>query len=159
MDAAFRKHGGAQGGFSLVEILVVAAVVAVGLLGGEALVVTSLEASRSAMLQTIAVDLAADLGDRIRANPSAGSAYGLSAGARLGPPPKACRTVGECNSADLAAVDLYLWQQATFTALPEATTVVQVEPAGGATHRYTIVLRWTATGRPAESRVAATVEI
>lgn len=159
MDAASRRHGGAYGGFSLVEILVVAAIVAVGLLGGEALVVTSLEASRSAILQTQAVNLVADLGERIRSNPAAGPAYGLSAGARLGRPTKACRTVGECSAADLAAVDLYQWQQAGFTALPEVTTVVQVETAGGATHRYSIVLRWTATGRPAESRIAATVEI
>jgi type IV pilus modification protein PilV len=159
MDAAFCKNGGAHGGFSLVEILVVAAIVAVGLLGGEALVVTALEASRSAMLQTQAANLVADLCERIHANPAAGPAYGLPEGARLGPPAKACRIVGECGSADLAAVDMYEWQQATFTALPEVTTLVQVEPVGGATHRYSIVLRWTATGRPAESRLAATVEI
>lgn len=159
MDAAFRRHGGTQGGFSLVEILVVAAIVAVGLLGGEALVVTAIEASRSAILQTQAVNLVADLCERIRSNPAAGPAYGLSAGARLGPPAKACRIVGECNSADLAAVDLYQWQQATFAALPEVTAAVQVEPAGGAMHRYSILVRWTATGRPAESRVAAMVEI
>ena len=159
MGAAHRKHGDKHGGFTLVEILVVAAIVAVGLLGGEALVVTALAASRSAALQTQAVDLVADLGDRIRANPAAGPAYGLPEGAHLGPPAKACRVVGECNSADLAAVDLYQWQQAAITALPEVDTVVRVESAGGATHRYSILVRWTATGRPAGSRVAATVEI
>lgn len=149
----------AASGFTLVEILVVMVVMSVGLLGGVALLLTGLRASRLAIQQTGAVNLAADLGDRIRANRSAGPAYALGAGTLLAPPPRSCQSTGECDSSDVAARDLYEWQQAAMSALPGATTSVVVSPAGEIpANVYVIVVQWTQAGRAAAARFALTVQ-
>jgi type IV pilus modification protein PilV len=57
-----------SGGFSIVEALVALVVLSVGMLGIAALYVESLRAGRSAVYHTQAVNLAADMADRIRAN-------------------------------------------------------------------------------------------
>jgi type IV pilus assembly protein PilV len=146
-------------GFTLVEVLVVAMVGAVGLLGGLALLLTGLRASRLAEQQTGAARLAADLGDRIRANHSAGQAYALGAGTLLGAPAKLCQATGECGPQDVAARDLYQWQQATMSALPGAMTSVAVSPVDqAASNLYVIVVEWAQAGEAAAARFALTVQ-
>jgi type IV pilus assembly protein PilV len=153
-------HGGAlASGFTLVEVLIVAVVMAVGLLGGLALLLTGLRASRLAMQQTGAATLAADLGDRIRANGSAGQAYALDAGTLLAAPAKHCQTTGECDPQDVAALDLYEWQQAALSALPGAVTSVAVSPAGQVpANVYVVVVEWAQAGQTAAARFALTVQ-
>ena len=142
-------------GFTLVEILVVMVVLAVGLLGTEALLLTGLRASRGAIEQTEAANLAADLGDRIRSNRAAGAAYALAEGALLPAPAKACRSAGECSPAEVAERDLYDWQQATLATLPGAATEVRVTSAGGAAPSvYSILIRWTASASAAGARIS-----
>ena len=60
-----------QRGFTIVEALVALVVLAVGMLGIASLYVTTLRASGSAMSRMQAINLASDLGDRIRANRTA----------------------------------------------------------------------------------------
>jgi type IV pilus assembly protein PilV len=146
-------------GFTLVEVLVVVVVMAVGLLGGVFLLLTGFRASRSAMQQTGAANLAADLGDRIRANQDAGAAYALDAGTVLAPPAKLCLSPAECDSRDVAAHDLYEWQQAAMAALPAARTSVQVAPADGPSENvYLIQIEWTPANQDAAVRFALTVQ-
>jgi type IV pilus assembly protein PilV len=57
----------ALGGFSLVEVMVALVVLAVGLLGIAGLYVTTLKSGGGAIFRMQAVNLAADLADRIRA--------------------------------------------------------------------------------------------
>ena len=148
----------ASSGFTLVEILVVMVVMAVGLLGGLALVLHGLRASRVALEQTGAVNLAADLADRIRANRTAGPAYALGTGTVLPPPAKACRSAGECDAGDVAAHDLYEWQQAALAALPGARTSVRVAAADGlAANVYQVRIEWTQAGRSTRANFALTV--
>jgi type IV pilus assembly protein PilV len=146
-------------GFTLVEVLVVVLVMAVGLLGGVFLLLTGFRASRSAMQQTGAATLAADLGDRIRANQAAGAAYALHAGTVLAPPTKPCLASAECDANDVAAHDLYEWQQAAMAALPAARTSVQVAPADGTPENvYRIEIEWTSANHDAAARLALTVQ-
>jgi type IV pilus assembly protein PilV len=146
-------------GFILVEVLVVVVVMAVGLLGGLLLLLTGFRASRSAMQQTGAANLAADLGDRIRANQAAGAAYALNAGMVLVPPAKPCLSPAECDSNDVAAQDLYEWQQAAMAALPAARTSVQVTPADGTPENvYRIQIEWTPANQVTAARFALTVQ-
>lgn len=146
-------------GFTLVEVLVVMVVLAVGLLGSVALLLDGLRASRSALQRSGAIKLAADLGDRIRANRSAGPAYALDPGSLLAPPAKRCLAAGECTAPEVAARDLYEWQQTALSTLPDATTSVQVLPAGGPSdHVYMIHVRWTQTGRLGIADLALTVQ-
>jgi type IV pilus modification protein PilV len=146
-------------GFTLVEVLVVMVVMAVGLLGSVALLLTGLRASRLAIQQAGAANLAADLGDRIRANRYAGAAYALDAGTLLAPPARSCRSTGECDIRDVAAHDLYEWQQAAMSSLPDATTSVRVAPGSDpAENLYFILVEWARPGRRATARFALTVQ-
>ena len=58
----------ADKGFTLVEVLVALVVMSVGMLGIAALYLEGLRAGRTALYRTTAVNLAADMADRIRAN-------------------------------------------------------------------------------------------
>ena len=146
-------------GFTLVEVLIALAILAVGLLGAVALVIQGLRASRSALQHTVATTLAADLADRIRSNRIAGDAYGLSEGAVLAAPAKACTAVGQCSAAEIAALDLYTWQQTALTQLPDAATSIDVEPVAATSfHLFTILIRWTDSGNRTRSAFALTVQ-
>lgn len=159
MRGALRRRGDPAAGFTLVEVLVVVVVMAVGLLGGLALLLTGLRASRLAVQRTGAAILATDLGDRIRANRPAGTAYALEAATLLAAPARQCRSSGECDPADVAARDLYEWQRAALAALPGAVTRVEVSPVGDSPARvFVIVLEWTQAGHAAAARFALTVQ-
>ena len=107
----------------------------------------SVRASRSALHRTAAVALAADLGERIRANRVAGNAYALGAGTLAGAPGSECTVGDACDSSEVAALDLYQWQQAVLVALPAAVASVQVTPAGGVpASTFAISIRWVQPG-------------
>jgi prepilin-type N-terminal cleavage/methylation domain-containing protein len=89
-------------GFSIVEAMVALLVLSIGMLGIAGLYVTTLRASGSALLRTHAVNLAADMADRIRANPTAGAAYAGGAA------DNSCAGGGvDCSPTQLAADDLF----------------------------------------------------
>jgi type IV pilus assembly protein PilV len=133
-------------GFSMVEAMVALLVLAVGMLGIAGLYVTSLRASSSALLRTQAVNLAADMADRIRANPTAGAAY-AGAAANNG-----CVGGGaDCTPAALAADDLFRWQQALAAALPDdgnVNTPQATIAVAGANQpfSYVITVTWVEQG-------------
>ena len=79
MNTRKRIHQRAAG-ITMVESLVALVVISVGMLGIAGLYVASLQASRSANFRVQAVNLATEMGDRIRANRSAHASYNLAAG-------------------------------------------------------------------------------
>ena len=125
------------GGFTLVEVLIALVIMSVGMLGITGLYVHTMQAGRTSMFRYHAVTLAGDIADRIRANPRAGAAYGL-AGAN-----NACVGGGlNCTSAQMAANDIFLWDQQASDALPGGTVTVifdntVVPPT------YQITVAWT----------------
>jgi len=134
-------------GFALVETLVVVTLFGFAMLGNIALMVDGLRVSRNAMYRTTAVTLAADLGDRIRSNPTGGAAYALNPGTILGARDPACEVDSPCNAAAVAEQDLSEWQRHVLAALPNARTSVKVVPvAGGPASLFTIEIRWTPAG-------------
>jgi len=68
-----------QLGFGLIESLVALLVISVGMIGIAGLYGQGLRASGTALYRTIAVNLAADMADRIRANRRGNAAYGGAA--------------------------------------------------------------------------------
>ena len=96
-------------GFTIVEALVALVVLAVGMLGIASLYVTTLRASGSATSRMQAINLAGDLGDRIRANRTAQAAY---AGAAAANGTTCIGTAVTCTAAQMAAHDLFVWQAA-----------------------------------------------
>ena len=146
----------ARRGYALVEVLVAATVLAIGLLGGVTLLLDGVRAARGARDAVAAAGLVADLGERIRANPAAGDAYALAAD--RSPQPPADRCAAGCDAASIAAVDLDDWRRAAEVALPGARTSVAVAAQdGGPARRHAITVEWIVAGRDAPARLDAVV--
>jgi len=129
-------------GFSLVEVLIALVIMSVGMLGIAGLYVHSMQAGRTAMLRHHAVTLAGDIADRIRANPTAGVAYAAAAGADNN-----CVTQNsDCNVAQMAAQDIFLWQAQALEFLPPMANgtqqVLVAFNAGTLPPSFTITVRW-----------------
>ena len=91
-------------GFTLLEVLIALCVLAAGMLGVGMMLLESIRASRSALHRTAAVALAADLGERIRANRVAGDAYALGLGTVAGAPSSECTASDACDPSEVAAL-------------------------------------------------------
>jgi type IV pilus assembly protein PilV len=131
-------------GFALTEVLVAAALLAVGLLGQLALLVTGLQAERAAADMATAVTLAADLGERIRSNPAAASLYAFDP-APAAPPATDCVLAAPYDAAMRAACDLDEWRREAVTALPAAEVRVDATAIAGTTATLcAITIRWDA---------------
>jgi len=129
-------------GFSLVEVLIALIVMSVGMLGIAGLYVQSMQAGRTSMLRHHAINLASDIADRIRANPTAGAAYIASNGADNN-----CVAQGiDCSVGQMAAQDIFLWQQQAAEFLPAmadgSQQVIVAFDAGVTPPTYTITVRW-----------------
>ena len=97
------------------EVLVAVVVLSVGLLGVAGLQTTGINANNGAFYKTQATVLAADMADRIRANPLGQNSYTPNAAAfdtstSAIPGDPGCLATG-CNPAEMAQYDLYQWNQ------------------------------------------------
>ena len=133
-------------GFTLVEVLVALVVLSIGLLGVAKLFVVTIQGNASATSRLYAVNLTADLADRIRANRSAGAAY-------AGTPANYACSGGAlratlCSPTQMAANDLWLWQTQVTSMMPSGATGTVAYVAGGANMpaTYTITLSWREAG-------------
>ena len=145
-------------GFTLLEVLIALTLLTVGMLGLASLLLDGLQASRHALQHSQAVAVAADAAECIRANRAGGNAYALAAGTTLAAPAPACTTTVECAAAEMAAFDLYRWQQSVLQSLPGAQTAITVTPVTGtATHRYAITILWTQSGDSAAAELTLMV--
>ena len=117
-------------GTTLVEVLVAIVLLAVGLLGGSAMQLSALRARHESALLSQAVQQAASMAERMRANssqwqaPDAGNPYigldyeaGPAEGDAAAPD---CLGAGSCNAVQLAQFDIAEWKQQLRTALPGA---------------------------------------
>ena len=144
-----------QTGFSLIEQLVALVVISVGMIGIASLYGQGLRASSTAFFRTQAVNLAADMADRIRANRRGNASYG---GAAV---PGGCDAGGgaDCTPATMAAHDLSVWQVQVATALPAGVGAVQF--AGTTPPTYTIQVSWQEVGQvlPMTHQIAVRVPV
>ncbi len=123
-------------GFTLVEVLIALLVLSIGMLGIAALYLESLRASRSALVRTQAVTLAADIGDRIRANRTPAGNYDCGG---------TCEA-GEGGNA-IAVGDLNAWRAAVAAQLPGGVGSVAFLAGGANTpDAYTVTISWTEIG-------------
>ncbi len=100
-----------QHGFTLVEVLIAAFVLGIGLLGLAALQAQSLQFNFSAYQRSQATILAYDILDRIRANPSIASINSYTQAIGGGPPGgQNCQAVNaDCTTAEMAVFDRSQW--------------------------------------------------
>lgn len=120
-------------GFSLIEVMVTIVIVSFGLLGLAGLLFSSVTAGQTSMSRTVAVDLANEMADRIRANWKAAkegkfdavleSDYAdLSAG---------CTTTcmsGSCTPSEQAVLDICLWKAQLQKQLPAGAGSISANP-------------------------------
>ena len=129
-----------DGGFTLVEVLIALIILSVGMLGIAGLYVHSMQAGRTSLFRHHAVTLAGDAADRIRANPRAAASYAL-AGANNN-----CVGGGvDCTPAQMAANDIFLWDQQAADTLPNGTVTVVFDNAV-IPPTYQITVAWTEPG-------------
>ena len=128
-----------QSGLTLIETLVALVVLSVGLLGIAALQVQGMGAGRSAHYRTHAANLAADMAERIRSNP-----LGLDAYAGSGSDNRCAAAAGDgldCTPEQMAAHDLFLWDRAIRSSLPEGDWDIQVD-SGSVPPGYRLEVSW-----------------
>lgn len=160
-----------QRGVTLLENMVALLVISVGLLGFAGMQAFTLRGSASSTHRQLAMQLAQDMADRIRANPGAyfdaADTTNRYHGITPDPAPSStidCRTV-RCDAVALAAYDIAEWQLANH-ALPGADDVaggyvvsedlfdtvdktplrINADPMMPVRKRFTIAIRWDGDG-------------
>ncbi len=132
-----KQTGTRDGGFTLVEVLIALIILSVGMLGIAGLYVHSMQAGRTSLFRHHAVTLAGDVGDRIRANPRAGPVYAL-AGSNNN-----CVAGGvDCTPDQMAANDIFLWDQQAADTLPNGTVTVDYD-SSVVPPEYEISIDWS----------------
>lgn len=139
------KHSG----FTLIEVLIAALVLALGLLGLAGLQATSIRNNLSAYNRSQATQLAYDMADRMRANkiesvdPATGNIIAASAyitiASTAATAQASCTTVSGCTGAQMAQNDLFQWNTALISTLPSGTGTITVVAA---TRVFTITVNW-----------------
>lgn len=133
-------------GFTLLEILIAVAVLALGIIGGVALQMAALRARHQTALLSQASQMAVALAERMRANPAQSELYlTLNYDAYAEPlpaaPPALCHS-DACASAQLAWADMYEAKQQVRLGMPAGRLLVCRDAgvwSGG-------TLRWACSG-------------
>ncbi|MGE0310382.1 MAG: type IV pilus modification protein PilV [Lautropia sp.] len=126
-----------SGGFTLLEVLVAIVIVSIGMLGVAAMQLSTLKTADGSKYRSVALNLAADMADRMRANltgslgaTSVGNGYNRPRAAYGDPsyttPNAACRSLG-CQPDEMAVDDLSTWQARISENLPGGIGIVCID--------------------------------
>ena len=123
--AARRAIRGSRG-FTLLEVLVSIVVVALGLLGIAGLNVAGIRHNQLASVRSVAMQQAYDIAERMRANwvAEAAGAYNVVPIPAQDPGVECTGAAANCTPAQVAQVDLYLWNHRNALLLPNGYGVV-----------------------------------
>jgi type IV pilus assembly protein PilV len=132
-----------QHGFSMLEILVTLAIVAIALLGTAGLQIYAMRMGQSGQFRTQAVFLASDIAERMEANKAAAVAGNYALGLTRAASTSAadCATAA-CDSTSLASWDISQWENAITGLLPQPTWQISQTTTGNPS-TYSIVISWT----------------
>jgi type IV pilus assembly protein PilV len=130
-------------GFTLIEVMVALVVLSVGMMGIAAMYAEGLGAGRTALLRTQAVNLVSDMADRIRVNRLGGAAYEGAAANNMCDPQSGGPV--DCTPAEMAAHDLYVWNDEIVNALPGGQGSVAYNDMT-TPPTYTIRIDWNEAG-------------
>jgi type IV pilus assembly protein PilV len=117
-----------QVGFTLIEVLISIFVLALGVIGAAGMQLVTMRTTQQSGSQTVAVQLASEMADLMRANatqmdqadasnPFLGVSY-KTTDAALTSPAKMCYGTANCNPAELAVFDVYEWKMRVKALLP-----------------------------------------
>jgi len=138
-------------GFTLLEVMISIAILAIGMLGIAGLQMVSIEHNNAAYLRSQAITISQDIVERMRNNPDAVNANKFDSidSDNISAISSACLTAAEgCTSDALADIDLYQWAQTitsingdnTRQQLPNAQATVTVD--GTNANLFTINVTW-----------------
>lgn len=133
----------AQSGFSLIESMVALLVISVGMLGIAALTTQGLGAGRTAQFRAQAVNLAADMADRIRSNRLGRSAYDAAGEVDECGPEEAGHA--DCVPGAVAARDVSEWTRNVAATLPDGEGAVRYDDST-LPPSFAIEVSWTEIG-------------
>jgi type IV pilus assembly protein PilV len=139
-----RSPGRRAGGFSMIEVLIALVVLAIGLLGLALLQTMNLRYTKNAQQRTLAVNLAGELLDTMRANRSEIEAYAMTEAdfAAVDPGTGGCNVYDALTSAN----NVTRWQCEVREALgPEAWAEVDV----GDAPEVEVTINWDVGSMPA----------
>lgn len=120
-------------GFSLIEVMVSILVLAVGVIGAAGMQLSAMRTSQQSGLHTTALQLAAEMADRMRANDSQMRrpdednpflALDYSAAKGQATAPSMLCYSQTCDGDELAEFDLYEWKRRLHAALPAGRAVI-----------------------------------
>lgn len=122
-----------QNGISLIELLIALVVLSVGMLGMASMEIQAKRLAFDAAQRSQAVALANDILERMRGNPTALSSYAVSnlGGESISTEPSPNCKTASCDSAQLAAHDLWEWEQALDGASETLTSGGTTSKTGG----------------------------
>jgi type IV pilus assembly protein PilV len=152
-------------GFSLVEVLIAVFVLALGVIGAAGLQLAAVRTSQQSGYQTIAVELANELADKMRssdaqmklsdsANVFANIKYDSASDSDPTAPTLCYSSSANCNANDLAKADIYEWLVNVKKLLPGGRVLVCRDSAPFDTSAK--ALTWTCT---ADSNSGLTIKI
>jgi len=138
----------AEQGFTLVEVMVTAAVMSIGLLGLAALQSTGLRGNDNAYARSQATILAGEIVDRMRANRTAAQTNGSYdiALATAAPAPGDC-TGAVCTPTQMATYDVGTWLTSLADALPGGDGAIACGPGNPV---CTVVVQWQQGSGPVQ---------
>lgn len=126
-----------QGGFTLIEILVAIVIGAIGLLGVARLQLVTMQHNSASQHRSVAIQLASDMLERMRANQDAVNAgdYNQAANtvtaAAYTTIVTNCQTMGACNASQRASTDLAEAMQQARLVLPGGAIIVCLDSGSG----------------------------
>jgi type IV pilus assembly protein PilV len=132
-------------GFTLLEVLIAVVVLSLGMLGVGAALVTVHRTTASSYLAQQSAQLASNIVDRMRQNPTAAQASEYNVvypGGVVPPPAVSCGPPPAgvaCTPAQQAIYDLFQWETALNAALPGAAAVVTVKVTAGSYDAIVVV--------------------
>ncbi len=122
-----------QRGFSLIEVLVTMLILTFGLLGVAGLLINGIANAAASEAMTKATQLAADISDRMRANPT----VALSATSQY---ITTYTDVAPTDQSTIANIDKKAWMDALAAQLPQGKGQITVDNPG---RKITIQIRWS----------------
>ncbi len=132
MKARFQIDRYSQSGFTLIEVLVSALLLSIGLVGLAGLQAASLTNNQNSFMRSQVTAMAYDLADRMRANvPGANATAYNPANAAV---TAACKSTTGCTPQQMAQTDLAQWNAALVTHLPmgQGWVCIDATPDDGA---------------------------
>lgn len=143
-----------QSGLTMIEILIAIFIMAVGLLGTMTLQMRAVQDTGNANLRSVAIYLANDMADRIRANKAGRTAgtFNNMTNAKDTNIKSACYTTAGCSGADMALHELSEWRKTVEDSniLPDGDANISAN--GGV---YTVTVSWSDRVKKDASKASA----